>query len=144
MNRLIFLIFIVTCVDIDLLTFFCARDVLKDILRDAIGKNSAKKKWSSLSFFDKMTLQKMKIVCDKEAGLFKKYYFYYHAFLYSLPLKYLTVLLVKLCYDTLNNYIISIIGIVIIVLSIAFFLLFRIPQLPHGRTKFIHDRRKKH
>lgn len=144
MDRLTFLIVIVTCVDIDLLTFFCARDVLKDLLRGAIGKNSAKKKWSSVSFLDKIALQKLKIICDKEAGLLKKYYFYYHAFLCSLPLKYLIVLLVKLCYDTPNHFILSFTGIVIFLLSIAFLLVFRIPQLPHGRTKYIHDRRKKH
>lgn len=140
---MIFLAFNAACVIIDILTFVCARDVLKDFLRGAIGKNKAKKKWSSITAYDRIFLRQLKIFCDEGADLLKKYYSVYIAFIFSLLPKYLTVVLVQAFYSALNNTVVLIIGIAIFLLTDAFFLVFRIPQLPHGKTKFIHYRCKR-
>ena len=131
------------CILNDLLSFVCGREVLKDFLRGAIGKNKAKHIWSSMSFLDKLSLKKIKIICADDSDLFMKYYILYKVFIFSLLPKYLLLLLTVLWANTFGKVVTLIIGITVLLLSVGVCLVFRIPQLPDGTTKFIHYRRKR-
>ena len=144
MDKIIVLSLATGCIINDLLAFVCGREVLMDFLRGAIGKNKAKRTWSSMGFLDKLSLKKIKIVCADASDLFMKYYIFYKVLIFSLLPKYLILLLTVLWSDMFKKNVTLIIGITAFLLSVGVFLVFRIPQLPDGTTEFIHYRRKRH
>ena len=143
MDLMLYYSVVAGCILFDVLSFVCARDVMRDFLRGAIGKNRAKKIWSSMSFSEKLSLKKLKTLCADGSGPFMKYYSLYYIFLFSLAPRYLIVLFAVLWSNTLGKAASIITVITVLALSFAVTLVFRIPQLPDGTTKYIHYRPKR-
>ena len=125
-----------TCVIMDCLSFVNAREVLKDFLHGAIGKWKAKKTWRQFSKTDKVILNSLKLYIHEDAVLFRRYYFLYHLFIYSLVPMYIAFLSVLLLSG--SSSLCNIMILIRLVISFLFLLVFRFPRLPHVRTRFVH------
>ncbi len=125
---------LLACILLDFLSFICAREDLKDFLIGAIGRRKAKIEWSSNPFFKRITLIFIKKHIYKEAVLFRRFYFLYHLLIFSLAPQYIVLIIISVYFKTQ----LTIVLIIKFIISFLLLLTFRIPQLPHGTSKFVH------
>ena len=126
---------------LDSLIITCSHEILKDFLRGAVGKKNAREIWNKKRCIDKILLSFIPRFMSDNDSEFHRYYRFYRVFIFSIIPQYVFLIVADslLCID-----IVTIIAYVLKLLySLATFLFFRLPQLPHGVSRFIHKKRLK-
>lgn len=134
-------LFYILCFLLDSLIITCSHEIIKDFLRGAVGKKRAREIWDRIRCIDRIHLSFISQYMSDNNSELQRYYRFYRVFIFSIIPQYVFLIVTDFLFSI---DIVTIIAYVIkLVYSLSLLLFFRLPQLPHGVSRFIHNKRKK-